>query len=519
MRKTSFSTMCVLALLVAGCHNSDDNNRGLEYDTLRVNFRGNMANEPWETGAEVGIFASCTRNDAQNTPMSTNPNARYRAAEADESAALDNATDDDAIIAGASDHNYRFYAYYPYSGAAADMKAIAAAAPAEQPYTGKANGGLYTASKSVTTVVPTVELEFRSIFATMELYLPDDLLDEDGNSVVKSMTLKPAVAENFSGTLAVSGIYDVTTGIFTEDPASRAQQIAVDFGTQGLALNDSYTKVPLVVAPFTVPNGGFEVTFTDMNDRQSSLTILDKAADAGTAVAAGEVTKHYLSASADGIVPVTFPVVFPLGYENNVPVFSATTQPQWLNEGLWICPSQPQAHAEWIKAYEPSDRYTQKLEYVASNIGSPGIKGIWTGDCFEFTLPVKKFAAGTSVTLTFPMYTRQGPVFWDIEYLDGGEWKCNKETVTCYDPSYSMECTYSLIRGGKVIEHTMTFANEVKSGHLKFRIKCADGSVQADSDAKVAVRETPWISGSAYGAPFYLYLAGSDIKSVTFATN
>lgn len=236
---------------------------------------------------------------------------------------------------------------------------------------------------------------------------------------------------------------------------------------------------------------------------------------------AGEVTKQYLSTSDDGIVPVTFPVVFPLGYENGSYVFSATTQPQWLTDGLWICPSQTQAHAKWIKASDPSESHTQKIEYVnsANKIGSPGIKGVWTGDYFEFTLPVKKFAAGTSVTLTFPMYTRQGPVFWYIEYLDGEEWKCNKETVTCYDPAYSMECTYSLVRGGKVIEHTMTFENEVKSGELKFRIKCADGSIQADTDTKVAVRNTPWVSSSAYAAPFYLYLEGSDVTSVTFSTN
>ncbi|MDY4569345.1 fimbrillin family protein [Alistipes senegalensis] len=519
MRKTSFSTVCVLALLVAGCQNSDDDNRGLEYDTLRVNFKGSMTNGTWETGAEVGIFASCTRNDAQDTPMSENANARYTAATEGESAALAGTTEADAVIADASDHNYRFYAYYPYSGAAADPKAVAAAAPAEQPYTGKANGGLYTASKSVTTVVPTVELQFRNVFAMMELYLPDDLLDEDGNSVVKTLTLKPAVAENFSGALAVSGTYDLTTGTFTENPATRSQQIVVDFGAQGLTLNSAYTKVPLVVAPCTVPEGGFEVAFTDKNDRASSLTILAKAEDAGTALAAGEVSKQYLSAGSDGIIPVTFPVVFPLGYENNLPVFSATTQPQWLTDGLWICPSQTQAHAKWIKASDPSDQYKQKLEYVASNIGSPGIKGIWTGDCFEFTLPVKRFAAGTSVTLTFPMYTRQGPVFWDIEYLDGETWKCNRENVTCYDPAYSMECTYSLVRGGKVIEHTMTFENEVKSGELKFRIKCADGRVQAAAAQTVTEREIPYTDANGYGAPFYFYLAGSDVTSVTFSTN
>lgn len=516
MRKTSFSTLCVLALLLAGCRNSDDDNRGLTYDTLRVNFKGSMADGVWETGAEVGIFASCTRSGTEQTPMSTHRNARYAAAEAGGETLLGSATEDDAVIAEAADHNYRFYAYYPYSGAAADMHAVAAAAPAEQPYDGKANGGLYTASACVTTVVPTVELEFRNIFATLELYLPDDLLDEEGRSVVKTLTLAPAAAEHFNGTLAVSGTCDLTTGTFTEDPASRSQQIAVDFGPEGLTLREAYTKVPLVVAPCTVPEGGFLLTFTDMHDHPSSLTILSKAEDAGAALAAGEVTKLYLSASDDGIVPVTFPVVFPLGYEDGRSIFSSATQPQWTTEGLWICPSQNQATARWIKASDPSEQYRQKLEYVASNIGSPGIKGVWTGDCFEFTLPVKKFAAGSSVTLTFPMYTRQGPVFWDIEYLDGEEWKCNKQTVTCYDPAYSMECTYSLVRGGKVIEHTMTFEHEVRSGTLKFRIRCADGRIQADTDTKVAERETPWVSGAAYGAPFYFYLAGSDVKSVTF---
>lgn len=512
--------MCVLALLVAGCQNSDDDNRGLEYDTLRVNFRGSMANGVWETGAEVGIFASCTRNDAQDTPMSTNANAKYTAAAAGESVALGSATEADAVVAGAADHNYRFHAYYPYSGAAADRKAIAAAAPAEQPYTGRANGGLYTASKTVTTVVPTVELQFRNIFATMELYLPDDLLDEDGNSVVKTLTLKPAVAENFSGTLAVSGTYDLTTGAFTENPASRSQQIAVDFGAQGLTLSEAYTKVPLVVAPFTVPEGGFEVTFTDKDDRHSSLTILAKAEDAGTVLAAGEVSKQYLSASDDGIIPVTFPVVFPLGVTNSVKAFTNDSQPLWISQGIWTCPTQNQAYAQWHKVSDPSDKYTQSLRTTNSGeISSPEIRGVWTGDYFEFTLPVKKFAAGTSVTLTFPMYTRQGPVFWDIEYLDGEEWKCNKETVTCYDPAYSMECTYSLVRGGKVIEHTMTFANEVKSGELKFRIKCADGRVQAAADKTVTVRDIPYTDASGYAAPFYLYLAGSDVKGVTFSTN
>ena len=65
----------------------------------------------------------------------------------------------------------------------------------------------------------------------------------------------------------------------------------------------------------------------------------------------------------------------------------------------------------------------------------------------------------------------------------------------------------------------MTFENEVKSGELKFRIKCADGRVQAAADKTVTVRDIPYTDASGYGAPFYLYLEGSDVKSVTFSTN
>ena len=78
--------------------------------------------------------------------------------------------------------------------------------------------------------------------------------------------------------------------------------------------------------------------------------------------------------------------------------------------------------------------------------------------------------------------------------------------------------------GGKQCPHTVafdgtSFENEVKSGELKFRIKCADGRVQAAAAQTVTVREIPYTDANGYGAPFYFYLAGSDVTSVTFSTN
>lgn len=288
MKYKVFSIMCA-ALMVAGCSNSDDDNRAMEYDTLNVGFKGNKTSGTWLQGDEVGIFAFCTRNDEQDTPMSANANARYTVAAESESAMLAAATDGDAAIAISDDHNYRFYAYYPYSDKVTDLKAIGVSAPAEQPYTGEANGSFYVAQKTVTTIVPTVELEFKNIFATLVLNLPNNLLSEDGNSTVKKLTLKPATAENFNDALAVSGTYDLTTGTLTKTSAD-AKQITVDFGEQGLQVN--YTKVPIVIKPCTIPEGGFEVVFTDMNGEESSQIIL--AGDAGKAIAAGEVSEQQI---------------------------------------------------------------------------------------------------------------------------------------------------------------------------------------------------------------------------------
>src|SRR5690606_18745111 len=270
-------------------------------------------------------------------------------------------------------------------------------------------------------------------FSVVELYLHNDIINEEGNSVVRSLTLKATVADNFSGVLADGGTYNLETGVFTSSTNLQANEVELDFGETGIFLSDAFTKVSLAVAPFMVPIGGMDVVIRDLSGDETTINILGSEDDEGTTLAAGEVLTQYLSRDNDGIIPVNFPVVFPLGKTNDVPNFTASTQPRWVSEGIWTCPSQTQAYAQWVKVSDPSTTTMQFLEPVNSgDISSPGIKGIWTGDYFEFVLPVKKFEAGTAVTVKFPMYTRQGPVFWNIEYLDGEVWKSNKTNVTCY---------------------------------------------------------------------------------------
>ena len=168
--------------------------------------------------------------------------------------------------------------------------------------------------------------------------------------------------------------------------------------------------------------------------------------------------------------------------------------------------------------------YKQKRESVTvkspGNIASPGVKGIWTRDYYEFTIPVKKFAAGTKIEFKAPFYGRQQPVFWNLKYRDGEQWKtCNLHEEVCYDGVTSMECTFSLIRGAKTITEVMTFENEVKSGFLKIRVECADGAVQASTITAVETREYPFTDKSGYAAPCYFFDKskpdGSDDRNST----
>lgn len=215
--------------------------------------------------------------------------------------------------------------------------------------------------------------------------------------------------------------------------------------------------------------------------------------------------------------PVTFPVSWPLGNG----ACKTATMPFWESHGYWSCPSQPSAYVQFSwgerPASEAASGYTPVLGITNSGeISSPSSKYFWTGDCFEFTLPVENFAAGSIVNMKFPFYGRQEPVFWNISYLDGEEWKCNRSQQTSYDGSVTMDCTLSLVRGGKVIDHDMTFDNAVGKGALKFRLQCVDGRYQAATDKAIAVREAPNVELGG-DTVCYFYCKDSGVSSITFS--
>lgn len=209
-----------------------------------------------------------------------------------------------------------------------------------------------------------------------------------------------------------------------------------------------------------------------------------------------------------------FPVVFPVGNG----AIDSYKQPFWSGYGLWICPLQQQAFGKWVMASKPMAEFLQTRTFANDDkISSVAVRGIWTDDYFEFVIPVGKLDAGTEIQFKAPFYTRQGPVFWYFEWLDGGKWKRVTKEVRSWDGSFSCNCSFAIQLGTTYVSQTARFENPVSNGELRFRIRCADGAIQADSTSGSAVRRSePNHTAADYSSVFYFYGAGTDGASLSF---
>lgn len=131
-------------------------------------------------------------------------------------------------------------------------------------------------------------------------------------------------------------------------------------------------------------------------------------------------------------------------------------------------------------------------------------------------IPVENFAAGTTLRMKLPFYGRQQPIFWDIHYLDGAAWKCNRTEQTSYDGSVKFSSTFALSREGNVIEHDMTFERAISRGELRIRLQCAEGRYQAATATSIATREAPNCECGGQ-VVCYFYCANSGVNDISFS--
>lgn len=248
------------------------------------------------------------------------------------------------------------------------------------------------------------------------------------------------------------------------------------------------------------------------------------------------------------VAPVSFPVVFPMGYPDdatakedgyNYPAVANTwVYNGWYSSdacgsskkitgsgqyGILYSKEQPQAQMQWnwgdaIAALSAPHFIETANTYSNSNgtwyISTVGIKGVWTGDFFEFILPVANFKAATTLRLNMPILSTYGPVFWEVLYLDGEEWK---STATADLPAYegsdvtrtaTWAIPYSVYSGSVNTLQTvdMTFADAITKGEVRIKVRCVDGSVVATGANAVSTAYTkPRMSSGTCSANFYFY--------------
>lgn len=228
-----------------------------------------------------------------------------------------------------------------------------------------------------------------------------------------------------------------------------------------------------------------------------------------------KVDLDFAEKNADIPEGCTFPVEFPLGNG----AVDSYLQPYWSGYGLWICPSQEQAYARWkYVSYPIEDMLPTRTWANDGAISSVALRGIWTGDYLEFVIPVESLEAGTTVRFKAPFYTRQGPVFWIFEWFDGGEWKSEIKDVSSWDGKFTQKASFAIGLGTTVITQDAVFSEPISDGFVRIRVRCADGTVQADSATGSAVkRDLPNHTATDLSSVFYFYGTTPECGSVSFS--
>ena len=256
--------LCVAVLpLFSGCMNYDDcGNTSLDYESLDVSFKATLPLQ-YNLNEEMsfGAYGTCTRGGQTDVNMSAAPVSKM---EHTMSAPyyFFSKTDEDAIVGLKGDHNYRFYAYYPYDPSCTDMAAIPVNIPSVITYdeNAPALSPLIVASATVTSIIAPVPMTFSApASCQMTIRIPDTAC-----KVIKSIKMYPGNT-SWKGRFAFSGTYDAFTKEITEDEATISKSITVDFGPSGHEMKPGYLVVSFLMGEAKYVTGGVKLAVTDID--------------------------------------------------------------------------------------------------------------------------------------------------------------------------------------------------------------------------------------------------------------
>ncbi len=304
--------------------------------------------------------------------------------------------------------------------------------------------------------------------------------------------------------------------------------------------------VEMETKPFIVPEGGISIVFHTVDNQELVSVLLSGQDDAGMEIRQGETYDFYVP-SADNSVPVSFPVVFPLGENPDSRLgyyCNHDEQPEWYSQGIWRCFAQKQAYAKWVSVSRPSPAWQFKRVILGkanlpleggsrqTTIGSVGIASPWVGDYFEFTLPVERLEAGTELSFSAPFYGRNFPVFWTLDWFEEGEWVNDAQPISVSGPAVeggtaTSMASFALKLYGNEVMYSFTLGKAVEK-ELKLRLRCSDNWLviwdragQSAESARVVKRDASaeYVSSAQYYGSlsnFYFTCPDSELDALVF---
>ena len=349
----------------------------------------------------------------------------------------------------------------------------------------------------------------------------------------------------------IGGVYYI---YFTEDgnidegrstlASTRTSMVLQPSGSDTFAPGTYY----FVLSPRTY-EGGMSISFALDNGKSMTATCTeDIVVERSKITSIGTYDTTYKE-EEEVFTPVTFPVIFPMGYPDgatantdgyNYPAAANSyVYDEWYlsaacgsankitgsgQYGTLYSKEQPQAKMQWNWGEAISTINAPHFIETANTfsksgttwyISTVGIKGVWTGDFYEFILPVENFDAGTTLQLNMPILSTYGPVFWEVLYLDGNQWKSTAvDNLPAYPGAEVTQratwaipyTTYNASPAVNTLQTVdMTFDNAISKGEIRIKVQCVDGKVQAYGVNKVETKETPRMASGVCSANFYFY--------------
>lgn len=251
------------SFVLHSCMNYDDcGNGSIDYESLNVSFKATLPLQyTLRDDMYFGAYGMCTRDGKTDVNMSSASVSRM----GHTSAApiyFFSQTDDDAIVGMKDDHNYRFYAYYPYDPSCTSISDVPVNIPSRMTYdeNAPALSPLIVAKTSVTSIIAPVPMEFKAP-ASCQLTLK---IPETACEVIKSIRIY-AGNDSWKGRFAFTGSYDLLAGELHEDPSSLSKSITIDFGPSGYTMKPGYLKVSFLMGEAKYVTGGVKMEITDID--------------------------------------------------------------------------------------------------------------------------------------------------------------------------------------------------------------------------------------------------------------